>query len=353
MTANIHVPRHSAHEDDETAVLPRVRDDPDQTAVLPATMPPATVPPASVPPASVPPASVPPVSVTPAAMTPERPAEAGATAVLPAVPAAAAAGAAPATDPTGSAPGPTPTSPGPIPASQGPTPAEPAAVRPRRGAADVVRVLARTTGELLITFGVVVLLLAGYEIWGKGAIIHAHQSDLNNQLAQDWGNPSAAPAASGAPPGPPPPGWAIGRLYIPRLNLHWVVVEGVDLKDIRYAPGHYPGTAMPGQLGNFSVAAHREPGMFWDLDRVTAGDTVVVETRTNWYVYRVFQNHIVTPHSVEVVAPVPNRPGVKPTQKDLTLTTCNPKWDNYQRMAVHAQLVQVYPHGVRPTQLGG
>ena len=24
----------------------------------------------------------------------------------------------------------------------------------------------------------------------------------------------------------------------------------------------------------------------------------------------------------------------------MTLTTCNPKWDNYQRLVVHARLVQ-------------
>jgi Sortase domain len=55
-------------------------------------------------------------------------------------------------------------------------------------------------------------------------------------------------------------GTAIGRLYLPRLHLHWVVVEGVALADIRYAPGHYPGTALPGDPGNFAVAGHRLPG---------------------------------------------------------------------------------------------
>ncbi len=291
-----HVPRHSAHEDDETKVLPRIGDggpDPAATAILPVFV------------------------------------------EVPNPPAAAE----PAADPTGE------------PAAE---PAPPAPASPaKRTAGDVVRLVARSTGEVLITFGIVVLLLAAYEVWGKGAMIHSHQNDLNNQLAQDWGNPAVGPSSSAAAPGAPPPGWAIGRLYIPKLNLHWVVVEGVDLKDLRYAPGHYPGTAMPGQLGNFSVAGHREPGMFWDLDRIQAGNDLIVETRTNWYVYQVFQTHVVTPHSVEVVAAVPNQPGAPPTQRDMTLTTCNPKWDNYQRLAVHATLVATYPHGTRPSQLGG
>jgi sortase A len=67
-------------------------------------------------------------------------------------------------------------------------------------------------------------------------------------------------------------------------------------------------------------------------------DVIVVETKDTWYVYRVTQNHIVSPNAVQVVAPVPNQPGKKPSQAMLTLTTCNPKFDNYQRLIVHAAL---------------
>jgi sortase A len=214
-----------------------------------------------------------------------------------------------------------------------------------RNAWDVLRVIARSTGEALITFGVIVLLLAAYEIWGKTAIVNAHQNDLNRQ----WDNSVVGPSQ---PAGPAlPPGFALARLYIPKLKLHWVVVEGVDLRDIRYAPGHYPGTALPGQVGNFSVAGHRELGIFWDLNEVRPGDDVIVETKTNWFVYQVFQNHIVTPTSIEVVAPVPNQPGAKPVDKDMTMTTCNPRGANYQRMAVHAKLVETLPHSQRPSQV--
>jgi sortase A len=239
-----------------------------------------------------------------------------------------------------------------------PVPATPSADPPpaRVGA---LRTLVRTAGELLITLGAVVLLFAAYEIWGTTAAIGDHQRDLDHQLAQDWGTPTVtpSPSASGPPvaahPVPkPPPGNAIGRLYLPKLHLHWVVVEGVTLHDIRYAPGHYPGTAMPGQIGNFAVAGHRSLGIFWDLDRIQPGDVAIVETRTNWYVYRVVQNHIVTPHSIEVIAPVPNQPGQTPTEPFLTMTTCNPKFHNYQRMAVHAKLVGTSPHDQPPAELG-
>jgi LPXTG-site transpeptidase (sortase) family protein len=132
-----------------------------------------------------------------------------------------------------------------------------------------------------------------------------------------------------------------------------VVVEGVTQKDLRYAPGHYPGTAKPGKIGNFSVAGHRNRATFWRLDELRPGDAVVVEDKTDWYVYEVSSTEVVRPTQVEVVAPVPDRPGVAPTTAMLTLTTCNPKFNNYQRLIVHAKLSRAQPKsGPAPAELG-
>ncbi|MEH0939155.1 class E sortase [Micromonospora psammae] len=214
----------------------------------------------------------------------------------------------------------------------------------------------RLTGEVLITFGLVVLLFAGYEIWGKSAIVDAHQNDLTKQLEQAWGptgDPTVAPTGPAPKPKPPVEGRPIAGLYIPKLDKNWVVVEGVTQKDIRYAPGHYPKSALPGQLGNFSVAGHRNRATFWSLDELDNGDAIVVEGKTEWYVYKVYQSRIVRPDQVEVVAPVPSKPGQKPTKAVLTLTTCNPKFDNYQRLIVHAELERKQPKSAgRPQELG-
>ncbi|MBO0868610.1 MAG: class E sortase [Micromonosporaceae bacterium] len=293
-----HVPRHRAHEDDQTVVMPRVPAAGADTAVIPKPGDDET-------------AVISRPTGDETAVLPRL--SAAATVLLPRIltaPVRAATALAPAA----------------------------------RSTWDVLRVVARGAGEALITIGVVVLLLAAYEVWGKTAIVAAHQNDLN----RNWDN---SVVGSPSPTAALPPGWALARLYIPKLKLHWVVVEGVDLKDLRYAPGHYPGTALPGQVGNFSVAGHRELGIFWDLNQVLPGDDVIVETKTDWFVYQVFQNQIVTPTSIQVVAPVPNQPGAKPVDKDLTLTTCNPKGANYQRLVVHAKMVESLPHNQRPTQL--
>ncbi|MFI6065593.1 class E sortase [Micromonospora sp. NPDC051227] len=216
----------------------------------------------------------------------------------------------------------------------------------------------RVTGEILITFGLVVLLFAGYEVWGKSAIVDAHQNDLNNELAQAWGptdDPTVAPSVGpSVKPSPPVRGKPLAGLYIPKLDKNWVVVEGVTQQDIRFAPGHYPTSALPGQVGNFSVAGHRNRATFWRLDELDEGDPIVVESKTDWYVYRVSQSRIVRPTQVEVVAPVPGEPDKKATKRMLTLTTCNPKFDNYQRLIIHAELDRTQPKSAgRPAELGG
>ncbi|WP_435829914.1 class E sortase [Micromonospora costi] len=229
----------------------------------------------------------------------------------------------------------------------------------RPSLASRIRAGLRVSGEVLITFGLVVLLFAGYEVWGKSAIVDAHQNDLSQQLAQAWGptgDPTVSASTSASPsakPSPPVHGKPIAGLYIPKLDKNWVVVEGVTQADIRYAPGHYPKSAMPGEVGNFAVAGHRNRATFWRLDELDNGDAIVVEGKTEWYVYKVSQTRIVKPTQVEVVAPVPGKPGEKATQRMLTLTTCNPKFDNYQRLIIHAELDRTQPKSEgRPAELG-
>jgi len=207
---------------------------------------------------------------------------------------------------------------------------------PDRSAAEILRRTGFAIGEILITLGLVLLLFALYEVYGKTEIVHAHQNKLDQQLNQAWGAPGAPdPKKQNTQP---LPGSAFARLYLPVLHMHWVIVQGVALSDIQWAPGHYPGTAMPGQVGNFSVAGHRIPSIFWNLQELTPGQQIVVQTKDDWYVYTVTAQEAVLPTAIKVIAPVPDTIGAAPTQAMMTLTTCNPKWADYQRLIVHAVL---------------
>ncbi|WP_326948718.1 class E sortase [Amycolatopsis sp. NBC_01307] len=211
----------------------------------------------------------------------------------------------------------------------------------------VLRTAVGTLAELILTFAVVLGLLAAWEVWGKSAEYQAAQHEAGRQLDQLWSAPVAAPAA-------PDPGAPFSRLYAPALGAQWTIVEGVTQAALRKGPGHYPGTQPPGGVGNFAVAGHRSPSVFWNLDRLHAGDALVVETRTTWFVYVVKRSEVVQPTQTSVVAPVPDAPGTPPTAAAITLTTCNPKWSNKQRLIVFGELARTQDktQAGRPAELG-
>jgi sortase A len=228
------------------------------------------------------------------------------------------------------------------------------ATGPRRGG--VGRACLRGAGELLITAGVVILLFIVYELYGTGLTTAREQDRLERQLALEWGDPPAAdhsapgepPAAeSSAPPvrpvQPPPLSSPVAVLTVPRLGEDYrhVVVEGVGLEELKKGPGHQPGTAWPGQLGNTVLAGHRTTygAPFGRLDELAAGDDVVVTDATGSYTYRISGTEVVDPSDPAVVLPVPRQPGAEPTQRLLTLITCTPKYSAKYRLILTGELV--------------
>lgn len=220
----------------------------------------------------------------------------------------------------------------------------------------------RGVGETLITLGVVVLLFCGYELWFTGLETRSEQRRAKADLLEEW---RAAPPTT-APTSTPAVvlravdlGEGLAILRIPRLGRDYakVVFEGVRPSDLRKGPGHVPGTAMPGAVGNFVVSGHRTTygAPFGRIDELDAGDAVVVETRETWFTYRVVRQEIVRPSEVEVTLPVPRRPGEKPTKALLTMTTCHPKYSARQRLIVYSELVETTRKapGVVPRALQG
>lgn len=206
--------------------------------------------------------------------------------------------------------------------------------RHRDGSPSKPAKMVRVGGELLLTLGVVVMLFVAYQMWGTEAEINSaqgKQSDAWEDAVDEGKDPTLDPV----------PGGAIARLYMPQIRSDpWVIVEGTDLDDIEKAPGHYTDSAMPGEKGNFAVAGHNVSAIFRHIDELKQGDKIVVETAKKFYVYEITGNKIVKPTNLDVVAPVPNEPGVKPTDEDrwFTMTTCYPWWDNYERFIVWAKL---------------
>jgi sortase A len=110
-------------------------------------------------------------------------------------------------------------------------------------------------------------------------------------------------------------GGLIGRLVIPRLQLHAIVREGVGRDTLDLALGHIPGTALPGQTGNVGVAGHRDT-LFRRLKDVRNGDLVQLQTLGGDYTYKVEATAIVEPKNIQVL----NATG----HPEITLVTCYP-----------------------------
>jgi sortase A len=203
----------------------------------------------------------------------------------------------------------------------------------------VVRSVAALLGELLITAGLVLLLFVGWQLWWTDVVSDADAGRAVASLQKDF---SAAPAS--ATPAPLGDAFAIAR--IPRFGADYArpLYEGTDRDTLQRGIGHYPGTAMPGEVGNFSMAGHRTTygKPFNRIAELRAGDVIVIETRDTYFVYQVTEHLIVAPSHGAVLLPVPEQPGATPTQAALTMTSCHPEYSSRERYVVHALLAGTY-----------
>ena len=147
------------------------------------------------------------------------------------------------------------------------------------------QVAARGVGQLLVTAGLVVLLFVFYEVHVTDFLNDRTQGRLSDQVHDQWdaAPPVAEPVADQvAPPVEQP----VAVVHVPRLGPDYqrVVLEGTTEDELSRGPGHYVGSALPGQQGNGGAADAAPDGAY------------------------------------------------------LTLTTCHPKYSARQRLVVHAVL---------------
>ena len=134
-----------------------------------------------------------------------------------------------------------------------------------RAPTDLLWRVVRTLGELALTLGVVVLLFVAYEVWGTDLVAAQAQGQLGDELHAQWGSGTgstgAGPVGTALPEltTAPAVGAPFAFLHVPRLGADWsrAVVEGTAQEQLAQGPGHYAGTALPGEPGNFAVAGHR------------------------------------------------------------------------------------------------
>jgi sortase A len=140
-------------------------------------------------------------------------------------------------------------------------------------------------------------------------------------------------------------GKPLGELRIPHLDSHYVIVAGTGADSLRRGPGHYAGTALPGEPGTVGLAGHRTTygAPFRHLDALRRGDAITITMPYGTFTYKVDGTRIVKPSDVSALKPA--------GRQRLALTACHPLYSAAQRIVVTARLVTAAPRGAaaRPT----
>lgn len=233
--------------------------------------------------------------------------------------------------------------------------------RARRTPISVVGVL----GELFVTAGVIALLFVVWQLWIGDIIAGVQNNNQGRELAEEWSaapvpttdpttDPTAAPSpdptAAPAPPTDSIPvldeagdGEVFGIMYIPRFGPDYAVrmAGGVSRATTldTIGIGHYPGTDMPGGIGNTAYAAHRTGyggAPFLRLAELHINDAIVIETPDGWYTYRFRNLEYVRPDATAVLHGVPQDAAEQGADRFLTLTTCAPKHTIIERLIAYS-----------------
>jgi sortase A len=209
---------------------------------------------------------------------------------------------------------------------------------------------------ILFCAGVLLVAFVAFQLWGTALYTDHAQANLRKQIDHSIGRQSLPLSELGsAKPGthtkvaglpavetsvqpttaPPAVGQPIGLIAIPKIGLDDVVVEGTGEAQLQGGPGHYLGTALPGQAGNAGIAGHRTTfaAPFYNLNELVRGDPIFVLTSQGLFRYNVTSSEIVAPTDDAVLDSATKNP-----QPELTLTTCNPRYSASQRLVVFAVL---------------
>lgn len=153
------------------------------------------------------------------------------------------------------------------------------------------------------------------------------------------GPPTLAPDATlptpEAPPAPdaPDPDIYIGRIEVPAIMLDTSIYQGISEPTLDRGVGWWPGTALPGEVGNVVLGGHRtsHDKPFRYLDLLQPGDEIVFTTSLGRFVYSVTRTEIVAPEDVWII---------DQTEKaTATLFACHPPHSVKQRIVVFADYV--------------
>lgn len=132
------------------------------------------------------------------------------------------------------------------------------------------------------------------------------------------------------------------KISIPKLEIEDALVK-VDSIKFDKNLSHFPGSAIPGEIGNSFITGHSALPQFFSNDSyrtifsslsdLEVGDEVFVEVGGQRLKFVVQYSRIVNPHDLSVLAPISQN------SRNLTLMTCVPPGTNSKRLVVISSLI--------------
>lgn len=217
-------------------------------------------------------------------------------------------------------------------------------------------------GELLFLSGLIVVGYIAWQPWYTGTVVVAEQAKLAQGFSAELKAAAPTEPYDGVVPvaARPPINEAFGLMYIPAFGSTFVnnIAEGVSRSEVLNVTekgiGHYDKTQMPGEAGNFAVAAHRSGPRttpFKEIMNLRLGDSIYVQTAEGWYTYKFRSIEYVLPEESDVLLPFPRLDGVPGVDQILTLTTCHPKdFGSDERAIAYAVLDNFQPASDGPPE---
>ena len=137
-------------------------------------------------------------------------------------------------------------------------------------------------------------------------------------------------------------GEPIGRLEIPRIGVHQILVNGTDHDSLTKGPGRYIDSFLPGQGELIYIAGHRTTygAPFAHIDRLRPGDVVTIKVPYGTFVYRITRSVIVPADDLGQLR--------TPGYEVVKLQACHPRFFATQRYIAYARPLRVIPAVGRP-----
>lgn len=130
----------------------------------------------------------------------------------------------------------------------------------------------------------------------------------------------------------------MGYIEIPRINVVLPLYHGTEERTLQTAIGHLEGTSLPvgGAGSHCVVSGHRglpSARLFTDLDKLTNGDTFVLNILDEVLTYEVDQIRIVLPSDLSELT-------IEGGKDYCTLVTCTPYGINTHRLLVRGRRIE-------------